>query len=235
MKLLILSDIHGNWPALKAIVAQEKSYDRVLCLGDIVNYGPHPMDCVRWVRDHVDPGWIVQGNHDRALGLDEDPCCSASYREMAAAMQQYTAGALEDWAKSYLANLPATAAPAIGGSSFFLCHAAPSDPLYAYVPRENLGQWEDETVFAGHPDYLFVGHTHLGFVRQFDETTIVNPGSAGQPKDGDPRAAYALWDNGFIEHRRAHYDIRSVVHDLDRCTSERIARQLGRILLSGGE
>lgn len=236
MKLLILSDIHGNLPALQAVFAQEKKIDGVVCLGDIVNYGPHPAQCVQWIQDHALDGWVVQGNHDHALGCNEDSRCLEPYRELAEVMQPITALELDFAAKSYLAELPPTVTHPIDGATLVLCHAAPSDPLYVYVPLEkDMRKWDDETVFAHHPDFLFVGHTHRGFVRQIGETTIVNPGSVGQPRDGDPRAAYAIWHDGIIELRRAHYDIRTVVHDLDLCAPERIARQLGRILLTGGD
>jgi putative phosphoesterase len=235
MKLLILSDIHGNWPALQAVLAQEKRVDGIICLGDIVNYGPHPVQCVECIRDQALPGWVVQGNHDRALGRDEDPRCSAPYRPLAAAMQAYTASQLTSGHKAYLAQLPVTVEHTLDDASFTLCHAAPSDPLYAYVPVEDIRRWEDEIVYAHHPDFLMVGHTHLPFVRQIGDTTIVNPGSVGQAKDGDASAAYAVWDNGIVDLWRARYDVRSVVQDLTKCAPADIAEQLGRVLLTGGE
>lgn len=235
MKLLVLSDIHGNWPALEAVIRTEKRIDGFICLGDIVNYGPHPAQCVAWVEEHIFPGWIVKGNHDRALGCGEDPRCSAPYREMAAAMQAYTAKQLSAEAKSYLAGLPTMASQVVDKSNVMFCHAAPSDPLYAYIPKEYARQWTDEVVLARNPDFLFVGHTHHPFIRQFGDTTVVNPGSVGQPKDGDPRASFVLWRDGVVELRRAEYDVRSVVRDLQGCASEAISRQLGRILTAGGD
>ncbi|MEO6995822.1 MAG: YfcE family phosphodiesterase [Lacunisphaera sp.] len=235
MKFLIVSDLHGNWPALAAVVAAEKKIDGIICLGDIVNYGPHPVPCVEWVQDHAMKGWVVQGNHDRALGCNEDPKCSPPYRRLAAAMQAYTATQLCSGAKDYLAHLPVFLNHTMDDVTFVLCHAAPSDPLYAYVPVENMRRWEDEVGRAGHPDFLLVGHTHHAFVRQIGDTTIINPGSVGQPKDGDERAAYAIWDNGIVELRRARYDVQSVVNDLAKCAPAEIAHQLGRILLTGGK
>jgi putative phosphoesterase len=234
MKLLILSDIHANWPALHAVATGEKHIDGIVCLGDIVNYGPHPVQCVEWIKENTLPGWVVQGNHDRALGCDEDPRCSGSYRALAAAMQSFTATQLSAAAKDYLARLPTTVQHTIDGAAFVLCHAAPSDPLYAYVPVGDMRRWEDEIVFGHHPDFLLVGHTHEPFVRQIDDTTLVNPGSVGQPKDGEASASYAVYDNGIIELRRARYDVRAVIAELEKCAPENIARQLGRILLTGG-
>lgn len=235
MKLVAISDIHGNWSALEAVIRAEKRIDGFICLGDLVNYGPHPVQCVEWAEEHVLPGWVVQGNHDRALGCNEEPRCSKPYREMAAAMQAYTATQLSAEAKSYLAGLPTSATQVIDGGRAVFCHAAPSDPLYAYILKENEERWTEEAVLAGRPDFLFVGHTHHPFVRQFGNTTVVNPGSIGQPKDGDPRAAYAVWRDGEVELHRAAYDVQSVVRDLLPCAPEAIARQLGRILTAGGD
>ena len=235
MKLILISDIHANWPALNAVVAGEKHVDGVVCLGDIVNYGPHPVQCVEWIQAHAMRGWVVQGNHDRAVGCDEDPRCSLPYRALAAAMQAYTATQLSPQAKDYLARLPDLVKQSFEGATFTLCHAVPSDPLYGYLQVDNVRGWEDEIAVAHHPDFLFVGHTHHAFVRQIDETTVVNPGSVGQAKDGEARASYAIWDNGIVELRHANYDVQSVVNDLTKCVPENVSRQLGRILLTGGD
>lgn len=234
MRLVILSDIHGNWPALEAVARAEKRIDGFICLGDLVNYGPHPVPCVEWAQVHVPPGNIVQGNHDRALGFNEDPRCSQPYKRMAAAMQQFTAGQLGLPAKAYLRGLPTLGFQELDGASVAFCHAAPSDPLYGYIPETDAARWDEETVVARRPDFLFVGHTHVPFIHRFRETTVLNPGSVGQPKDGNRRAAYAVWDNGSVELRRATYEVGSVVADLNGCAPEPIVRQLGGILLAGG-
>ena len=79
MKVLIVSDIHANWPALSAVVAAEP-YERLLCLGDIVDYGPHPRPCLEYIRQHAD--WTIRGNHDNALGLGVDCGCRGDFREL---------------------------------------------------------------------------------------------------------------------------------------------------------
>jgi protein phosphatase len=220
---------------LSAVIAAQPRIDGVICLGDIVNYGPHPARCVAWVRENALKSWVVQGNHDRALGCDEDPGCSGPYRALAAAMQLYTAKELDEGAKRYLAGLPPVVRQEADGATFLLCHAAPSDPLYAYVPLEDTRQWADEAVLAQRPDFLLVGHTHIPFIRQTFDTTIVNPGSVGQPKDEDPRASYAVWDDGDVELLHAEYDVASVVHDLASCAEPEIAGPLANVLRTGGD
>ncbi len=118
MKIVIVSDLHGNRHALLAVLAAESWCDGFLCLGDLVNYGPDPVACVQWAQSAVS-GRIVQGNHDHALGLDADPRCSPPYRSLAAAMQRYTAGVLTPDARHYLAGLPRTLALTFGSARFF--------------------------------------------------------------------------------------------------------------------
>src|SRR3989441_11588859 len=79
MKILIVSDIHANWPALSAVVTAEP-YERLICLGDVVDYGPHPRPCLDYIRQHA--AWVVRGNHDNALGSDLDCGCRGDFREL---------------------------------------------------------------------------------------------------------------------------------------------------------
>lgn len=105
MRILIVSDIHGNWPALQAVLAAAPPTDEVLCLGDLVNYGPQPVECVAWAMEHVGREWLVQGNHDRAVGRGEDPHCSVAYATLAAATQAVSSVLLTDEMKRFLAEL----------------------------------------------------------------------------------------------------------------------------------
>jgi len=204
MKMLILSDIHANWPALHAVLAAEPDADQILCLGDLVNYGPQPAECVVWAMNNLDPDWLVQGNHDRAVGRDEHPHCSADYEVLAAATQQANAETMTLEMKQFLAGLRPVQRFKLDAAVCVVCHAAPSDPLYHYMPETSpVSLWESEMNCADHPDFLFLGHTHLPMKIRFRRTVVVNPGSVGQPKDGDSRAAYAIWEDGEIIHRRA--------------------------------
>lgn len=236
MKILILSDIHANWLALQVVLAAEPHVDGVVVLGDLVNYGPRPLECVRWAQANAESGWIVQGNHDRALGCDEDPRCSAPYRSLAAAMQLHNSERLDAAAKSYLARLPAGEFNKVGNARCFLCHAIPSDPLYGYLEiQAPRAQWEQEIQSASRPDFLFLGHTHHAFMRLYGGTMVVNPGSVGQPKGGDPRAAYALLDDGIVVLKRVGYDVEAVGKDLIESAPQAVALALAGVLRTGGE
>jgi len=235
MKLLIVSDLHANWPALEAVLAAAPEVDGFLCLGDLVNYGPHPAKTVEWAHRNIPSGQIVQGNHDHALGRDADPCCAPAFRPLAAAMQRATAGQLTIAQKTYLAHLPTRRSLVLDGAKVRLYHAIPTGPLFGYCPpNASPRRWELEVEAAGRPDVLLVGHTHYQFARRMNGTTILNPGSVGQPLDGDPRAAYALWQDGEVTLRRAGYDIEMVAAALQALAPAEIARPLAAMLRNAG-
>jgi len=236
MKALILSDIHGNWPALRAVLEAESDIRQFICLGDLVNYGPLPIECVSWAKETSSTGIFLQGNHDRAVGQDTDPHCSTAYVALAAATQRFTEQLLTPDLKEFLACLKPSAHFEIGNSICFGCHATPKDPLYHYMPpNAAVSLWESEVIVAQHPDFLFFGHTHLTFKNRFRRTLIVNPGSVGQPKDGDPRAAYAIWENGDVKLRRVSYNVEETIRAYEGLGLEpHIESSLCEVLRTGG-
>jgi predicted phosphodiesterase len=199
-KIVVLSDIHGNYEALKAL---PEDYDELWVLGDLVNYGPQPAEAVEFVREKA--SLVVRGNHDDAVAFARDPRCSRAFRQAAEETRRYTASVLSDEQKGYLADLPYYRWVQRGRWTFYLCHAVPSDPLYAYC-GEDTGRWRKELAVAG-SDFLFVGHTHIPFTLRDGEQVVVNPGSIGQPKDGRPLACYAAWENGSVFPRSYSYPI----------------------------
>jgi putative phosphoesterase len=236
MKILIVSDIHGNWPALSAVLASESNIDQILCLGDLVNYGPQPVECVAWAKDIAPDSIILQGNHDRALGQNTGPHCSTLYEALAAATQKYTEQMLAPELKEFLASLQPIHRFEWGAAKCFACHASAKDPLYHYMPPDAaITLWESEIIVAQQPDFLFYGHTHLPMKTRFRRTLVVNPGSVGQPKDGDPRAAYAVWEDGKVTLRRAIYDIEETIRAYEGLDLEpHIKRNLCEVLRTGG-
>ncbi len=105
MKILIVSDIHANWPALSAVVASEP-YDRLICLGDLVDYGPHPRPCLEYIRQHAD--WVIRGNHDNALGFDVDCGCRGDFRELSVSTRAWHRTLVHEDDLAFLRNLPRT-------------------------------------------------------------------------------------------------------------------------------
>jgi predicted phosphodiesterase len=211
MRALVLSDVHGNVAALDAIAAAER-FDAVICLGDLVGYGPEPGACVRWM--HASADLVVQGNHDRAVGEGVPPGCRAQFRWLAEATAPIARAQLAADDRAYLAALPRWAHLTLSGVRYMFVHATPRDPLYQYLGPD-AGAWAEE-VAGVDADVVVVGHTHLQFDLTAGATRIVNPGSVGQPKDGDPRTAYAVIEDGAIALRRLPYPVDRTIDALQR-------------------
>jgi predicted phosphodiesterase len=212
---LILSDIHGNREALEAVLDDAKGrYDRIVCLGDLAGYGADPNFVVEWARTNVSA--IVRGNHDKVCaGLES----LYSYRPAARAAAEWTMNALSAENRGYLEKLPRGPLPYEG---FDLVHGSPLDEdEYVVTPNDVAAiAKEIETPLS------FFGHTHLqgGFLiarggikpidrrlaleLESDYVYLINPGSVGQPRDGDPGAAYAIYsaEERVVEFRRVPYD-----------------------------
>jgi predicted phosphodiesterase len=234
MKILIVSDIHGNLAALQAVLEAEPDPDLTVCLGDLVDYGPQPAECIALIREKAQI--IVQGNHDYAVGKHEDPHCSPAYAHLAQVTRDFSMAALDHDTAHLLAALPLHEEFHRMGERFSAFHAAPSSPLFQYLPPDAPPQtWETEVGLALDPDILLLGHTHLPLLKKIGVTTVLNPGSVGQPKDGDPRAAYAVWEDGKITLRRADYDVRRTADAFkDTALEPTDVARLVAILLSGG-
>jgi putative phosphoesterase len=213
MKIVILSDIHGNMEPLYSLT---EPYDELWVLGDLVKYGPDPAAVIDFVRAHATV--VVQGNHDRAVGFNEDPRCSPAYREMAKETMEFTRSVLSRDQIEFLAGLPRVVERTVEDTKFVLCHAAPSDPLYRYVPA-NSPHWEREMELVS-ADFLLVGHTHTPFIQSVGVSVVVNPGSLGQPKTGTPQACYAIWERGVFL-RSTDYEIMRTLERIDRCPCHR--------------
>ncbi len=227
MKIVVVSDLHGNFDALSAL---PESGDELWVLGDLVNYGPQPSEVVSFVRGHA--AAIVRGNHDNAVGFNVDPRCTPRYHEMANATMQLSNAELDEAAKEFLRGLPKTQILVREGKRFMLCHAVPSDPLYGYCPQDSA-RWQHE-VENIQADYLLVGHTHTPFVKRVGQTTVVNPGSLGQPKTGKPDACYAVWQDGHFELRQFPYALERALDRIQHMpVPADIQRDLSTVLRTG--
>ncbi len=208
MKIVIVSDIHANLAALEAL--PEREYDQLWCIGDLVDYGPNPHEVVQWVQTNA--SITVRGNHDHAAGFSVDPKCSAPYKRLARETLRHTLEVCTKKDFHYLKNLPLYRETQVGATKFFLVHAMPSDPLFGYCP-ENSPEWREQ-VKCVEADVLVVGHTHTPFVRKEGKTTILNPGSLGQPKTGRPLACYAVWNDGEIYLQEYEYPVEETIQGI---------------------
>lgn len=209
MRYLILSDIHANLDALEAVLAaaQPGSWERVVVLGDLVGYGAEPNMVIDRVRA-LDPVAIIRGNHDKAAcGLED----ASNFNQVARAAATWTYETLSDENRTYLRDL--SPGPVTLDERVEICHGAPFDEDHYIFDGDDAMRALEA---GGRPVCLF-GHTHIpvvfrregdlfdGFVPEGSADTpvslsitaryLVNPGSVGQPRDGDPRAAYGIYDS----------------------------------------
>ena len=208
MRTLVVSDIHGNWPALEAVLAEP--HDAVLCLGDLVGYGPDPQACVDWAR--LTKAVCVMGNHDRAIAEGVDPGCRAQFRWLADAVAPVARAQLSAENLTYLRDLPRFCTLDFIGAGWVCVHATPRDPLNRYI-APTAEAWVGE-LYGTSATVVLVGHTHIQFDLNAGGTRVINPGSVGQPKDGDPRAAFALVEDGRVSLKRTPYPIERTVRAL---------------------
>lgn len=204
MRILVVSDIHANWPALAAI---DEPHDACLCLGDLVDYGPDPALCVRWAMAHANHA--IRGNHDHGVAQGVPVSGEGGYRYLTRVSRTFQWQSLGHDERSYLLQLPLTKRLTLDQKRFLLVHGTPRDPLDEYLLKDPE-TWA-KRVKDVDADIVCVGHSHMQFNLIADGVVVLNPGSVGQPRDGDPRAAYAVIEDGRIELKRVAYDLDDAI------------------------
>jgi diadenosine tetraphosphatase ApaH/serine/threonine PP2A family protein phosphatase len=175
---------------------------------------------------------VLQGNHDRALGEGVPPGCRARFEWLARALESVSRAQLDPEERAWLGGLPRTATREYDGRRCILVHATPGDPLYRYLDPD-APEWAAE-VAGLDVDAVLVGHTHVPFELTAAGRRVINPGSVGQPKDGDPRAACAVLDNGAVRLGRVPYDIGRTTAALARTGADPAAvAALSELLRTG--
>lgn len=209
MKIGLIADIHGNLPALEAVLDDMPSVDQIVCAGDVVGYNPWPAACLERVRDVATD--CVQGNHDRAVETPGE----YAHNEMARTGLELARDTLSEDQREWLHSLsPRTV---IAGGQFKLAHSHPDpEKRGEYVfPRH----FPELRPYLNDFDGIVIGHTHIQHKAVIDNRLIVNPGSVGQPRDGNPAAAYAVLETETqaVELRRVDYDIDKVISRVEEC------------------
>jgi diadenosine tetraphosphatase ApaH/serine/threonine PP2A family protein phosphatase len=218
MRYVVISDIHGNFPALQTVLLDADPFDAILCLGDVVGYGPNPNECIERIQEF--PLTCIAGNHDwGAIGRTDLVIFNKDARQAL----YWTQHELTPENRNVLSDLPTS----VNLEDVLLVHGSPREPIWEYLvdvraAKDNFEGYEFEIAL--------VGHTHLPMVFEWIEDVqqarvllpdweaplnlegrrlIINPGSVGQPRDGDPRASYALFDTeeGTWESRRVPYAV----------------------------
>jgi len=204
MRILLLADIHGNWPALRTL---NEPCDVCLCLGDLVDYGLEPAPCIDWVRQKAHH--TVRGNHDHGVAQDVTISGRNGFRYLTAVTRPLTRERLAEDDLRYLSRLPVTQMLTLEDTRFLLVHATPRDPLDEWAPPD-LAFWQRRLQDV-EADVVCVGHTHLPYVLEVGDKLVINPGSLGQPRDGDPRASYAIIEDYKVELKRLEYPVEETV------------------------
>jgi putative phosphoesterase len=235
MKILILSDIHANWHALEAILVNE-NYDTLIFLGDAVDFGPNPKECVRFLMNSpTSRFWGVRGDHDHALAYGINCVCCKELRELSMRTREWGEGFITGKEIGFLRRLPFNSYIALDGLNLYLAHGSSRDGLYG-SNSSDLEDFEIENEFGGiYTDFILTGCSHKPYIKRLGRTTILNPGSVGQPRDFNPRASYAVIENGEATIKRVKYDIERTVKDLEKSSlPKEVIKELVSILVIGG-
>ena len=220
MRALVLSDIHSNLEAFNAVLddaSTRGTIDEYWCLGDTVGYGPNPGDCIELVRGFSSHIWVV-GNHDLAAA---GQLSTSQFNHEAAFAARWTGEQLTSEQAEFLSNLP----DVIQKDKFTLVHGSLRAPVWEYLMSPDSARGTFQLLRT---PYCLVGHSHIPFICREggrdggfepfyedvevtlgDDRLIINPGGVGQPRDGDPRPSYMIYDveRGTIERHRVTYNI----------------------------
>ena len=198
MRVGVISDIHSNVVALEAVLSDMPDVEELVCAGDVVGYGPWPAEAVQAMRSREVP--TVMGNHDRKVATGTN----FGANRMAQTGVTHARRELTNDQVEWLASLPDERS--LFEDRLKVVHGHPADPdRYTYPEEFGAHLLEDESV-------LVMGHTHIQHVESTPEGLVLNPGSVGQPRDRDPRAAYAVVDleRETATPHRVEYDIERV-------------------------
>jgi putative phosphoesterase len=228
MRILVMADVHGNWPALQAVAAQP--HDVCLCLGDLVDYALDPSPCIGWVRDNAK--YVVRGNHDHGAAQDVRISGRTGFKYLTGVTRTLTRELVKEDDLRFLSRLPLTRMVTFENTRYFLVHATPRDPLDEYAPAdEEFWKRRLQNVEA---EVVCVGHTHVPYVLEVGDKLVINPGSVGQPRDGDPRASFAIIEDYKVELQRVEYPVEETIATVLASTLPDAAKeQLAEVFRTG--
>ena len=216
MRLAVFSDVHGNLPALDAVLADisDRRVDSVYCLGDLVGYGAFPNEAVERIRAAAIP--TIMGNYDDGVGFERDDCGCAyrEERERALGRQslEWTKSHTSPGSRAFLRSLPGQLRFEADGRRYLLVHGSPRK-LNEYLFEDRSVSSFRHIAESSNADVILFGHTHRPYVKTVEEVTFINVGSAGKPKDGDWRACYALLETAdptAVAFVRVPYDVKAI-------------------------
>jgi putative phosphoesterase len=217
----VITDIHANLPALEAALrrVEELGIERIYCGGDLVGYGPHPNEVCRLIEERGFP--TIYGNYDYAIARDLDDCGCAYVdqhdRELGQKSVEWTLAQTDRRSKDFMRELPFDLRFEVGERSVHLVHGSPRR-VNEYLFEDKPSSLYERLAGAEDADTLVFGHTHKPWVREYGGVLFVNCGSVGKPKDGDPRAAFAVLRPGArhpeVTIERVGYDAEAVAREV---------------------
>lgn len=224
MKIALISDVHANLIALEAVLADMEGREvvQILSAGDVIGYYPYPRETIALFQERSIIS--IQGNHDRAVLSAGDPRMNPWARNALS----WTVAQLDEAEMDYLRRLPRHLSMGIEGTRVAMYHGAPFDDDHYLYEEEAT----EDLLEMARCDLLVLGHTHEPFIKRFKRGMIVNPGSVGQPRDGDPDASYSIYDTSTRKAflLRVPYDIQTVA---DRTREKGLPSSLADRLFSG--
>jgi putative phosphoesterase len=228
MRILVIADIHANWPALQVV---KETYDVCFVVGDLVDYGLEPTPCIAWVKQHATH--VIRGNHDHGAAQHVQVAGRNGFKYLTSVTRPLTQERLTAEDRRFLSALPVTRTVTVGDTRFLLVHATPRDPLDEYAVAD-VDFWTRrlQNVDA---NVVCVGHTHHPYVLGVGDKLVINPGSIGQPRDGDPRASYAVIEDNRVELKRVEYDVEATIRTIQESSLPEPGKALlAEVLRSGG-
>jgi putative phosphoesterase len=221
-RVAVITDIHGNLAALEASLAEidAMGVDRIVCGGDLVGYGPHPNEVCRLIEERAIP--TIYGNYDYAIGRDLEDCGCAYItrhdRDLGQQSVDWTLAHTDQHSKDFMRALPFDLRFDLGSQRVRLVHGSPRK-VNEYLFEDKPARTFERIAASADCDVLVFGHTHKPWVHSYGGVRFVNCGSVGKPKDGDPRAAFAVLDldeDGHIRVsiERVAYDAQAVADEV---------------------
>ena len=211
MKVLVVSDVHSNLAALEAVLDDAGLWDAAVCAGDVVGYGPYPQECIDKL---IFKGFrCVSGNHDNAVATVETDWFNDDAQEAIRVNRSQLSAASIRW----LGSLPHGMRLELNGLRMAVYHGSPTQPLTSYIFPDAAETHAERFLALTGADILVLGHTHVPYRVERRGRLMLNPGSVGQPRDGNPQASYLLlWTNPLrTEHRRVEYNIDSTAEAIE--------------------
>jgi len=210
-KIAIISDIHSNFEAFKNVLKKIKKLGikKIYCCGDIVGYGAEPNECVELIRK--DKIISIMGNHDIGCVNLQD---KELFNQWGRAAIEWSNKILNEENKGFLFNLPKT----LEAEGVYFVHGSPRDYLWEYVyPDDSAWSFREFFNKIG-KDVLVMGHTHVPFIRDFKGKLAINPGSVGQPRDGNAKASFCILDTvkKKAEIKRIKYDVKKTADKIKK-------------------